>query len=77
MKLRDQVAQEIEQFMVTHELPPATFGRLALSDPTFVFDVREGRDLKSETIDRIREFMASYRPLKARSSGNARAQAAA
>jgi hypothetical protein len=43
-------------------MPAATFGRNALNDPTFVFEVRDGRDIKSRTIDTLRDYMASYRP---------------
>ena len=75
MKLRDQVAEEIEAFLIKTGMPAATFGRNALADPAFVFDMREGRDMKSSTIDKLREYMADYRPSQ-RKAGNAQSVAA-
>lgn len=76
MKLRDQIAAEIEAFLDKTGMPAATFGRNALNDPTFVFEVREGRDIKSRTIDTIREYMADYRPKRANQAGNGHRAAA-
>ena len=75
MKLRDQIADEIERFLERTGMPPATFGRKAMKDPTFVYCVRDGRDLKAGTIDRVREFMAEYRLPAQRRSGNDRVAA--
>ena len=31
--------------------PPTRFGREAVSDPRFVFDLRNGRELREKTVD--------------------------
>lgn len=53
--------QTIETFLTKHGLQPTTFGREALNDPSFVFDLRNGRDLRRSTEDRVRIFIKSYR----------------
>lgn len=61
--LVDAVGKFIEQ----HAMSPVTFGRLAVRDPHFVRDLRgEGRArprrVWPETDERVRQFMATYRP---------------
>jgi len=63
MSTRDQIAADIEAFLKRTGMPPATFGRRAMSDPMFVFELRGGkRDMRSRTVDKLRAFMKSYRP---------------
>lgn len=52
--------QEIATFMEAHSMPPATFGRLAVKDPRFVFDLERGRRVWPETESKVRTFMAEY-----------------
>lgn len=40
-------------------MPPARFGREAVRDPRFVFDLRNGREPRPQTIDRVRAFLES------------------
>lgn len=65
--MRDQIVDEIEAFLVRTEMPPATFGRRVMSDPNFVFELRNGirQELRTSTVDKLRVFMASYRPKRA------------
>jgi homoserine dehydrogenase len=51
---------EVERFLVDHDMPPTVFGQKSLADPNFVFDLREGRDVRFSTVDKIRSFMSSY-----------------
>jgi hypothetical protein len=51
---------EIATFMAAHDMPPATFGRLAVKDPRFVFDLDRGRRVWPETEAKVRTFMAEY-----------------
>ena len=51
----------VERFIELHDMPPATFGRLAMKDPHFVRDLRSGRRLWPETEDKLRTFMREYR----------------
>lgn len=48
---------EIEQFLRIHDMPASKFGRLAVKDPRFVYDLRKGREMKPATAQRVWEFM--------------------
>lgn len=62
--IRDALLTEIEAFLAKHNMAPAKFGQLAVSDMGFVLRLRAGRDIRIGTADRAREFMHSYRPDK-------------
>jgi len=49
--------REVEQFLRLANIPPARFGREAMGDPRFVFDLRNGREPRPRTIARIRRFL--------------------
>ena len=62
---RRKLAEEIEAFIASHdEMNPSRFGRLAMGDPTFVYEVRKGRRMEPETMDALRVFMKAYRSPK-------------
>ena len=64
-KSRRETLEAIEAFIERHaELNPSRFGRLAMGDPTFVYEIRKGRKMEPETIDALRVFMSAYRPAK-------------
>lgn len=54
--------QAISAFLSEHSMSPVTFGRGALNDPHFVAQFRAGRRVWPETEEKVRRFMASYRP---------------
>jgi hypothetical protein len=41
------------------------FGREAVNDTSFVPQLRTGRELRRATMGRVRQFMATYRPVSA------------
>jgi hypothetical protein len=49
--------REVENFLRASNVPPARFGREAMGDPRFVFDLRNGREPRSRTVERIRRFL--------------------
>jgi sulfate adenylyltransferase subunit 2 len=57
----DTIAQtflkEIEAFLETSTIDPTNFGKQALGDPSFVFDLRKGRSPSTRTIEKLRAFM--------------------
>jgi sulfate adenylyltransferase subunit 2 len=53
---------EIETFLTHHVVDPTTLGRQALSDPSFVFDLRKGRSPSTRTIDKVRAWMKAQQP---------------
>lgn len=67
MKLRDQTLADIEAFLVRHGMSARAFGVAFRGDTAFVYRLREGKGIASDTIDDVRVFMRDYRP-----AGNAR-----
>jgi hypothetical protein len=48
---------EVEKFLRQSDIPPTRFGRIAMGDPRFVFDLRRGRDPRPRTIARVIAFL--------------------
>ena len=53
---------DIEKFAARHGLSEWQFGEMALNDRHFIRQLREGRDLRMSTVERVKHFMATYRP---------------
>ncbi len=51
----------IERFLRETDMPWTKFGRLAVSDPRFVGDLRNGRLPRPDTEERVEHFMNIYR----------------
>ena len=49
--------REVEKFLRRSNIAPTRFGRDAMGDPRFVFDLRNGRDPRPETINRVRAYL--------------------
>ena len=49
--------REVENFLRNTKVPPARFGREVMGDPRFVFDLRNGREPRARTVERIRKFL--------------------
>jgi hypothetical protein len=47
----------VELFLRRTRTPPARFGRDAVSDPRFVFQLREGRKPRPRTVERVLTFI--------------------
>jgi len=61
-----KLLDDIEAFLATHSMKPTNFGA-ALGDRHLVRQMRAGRRLWPETEDKVRRYMATYRPDAARS----------
>lgn len=51
--------REVEKFLRRSETPPTRFGREAMRDPRFVFDLRRGREPRQETVNRVLRYLAA------------------
>ena len=51
----------IERFLRETGMPWTKFGRLATHDPRFVGDLRNGRQPRPETAERVEHFINFYR----------------
>jgi hypothetical protein len=49
--------REVEKFLRHSDVAPTRFGRDAVGDPRFVFDLRNGRDPRPSTIARVRAYL--------------------
>ncbi len=49
---------EIERFMKIKQVPPTRFGREAVNDPRFVFDLRLGREMGKRTQRRVQAYLS-------------------
>lgn len=54
------VLAEIEKFIRRNAIPVTLFGRLAMRDPRFVLDLRDGRQPRPATRARVQEFMRDW-----------------
>jgi len=52
---------DIERFLREQAMPPTRFGRLAVSDPRFVLDLRRGREPGHRVQCRVEHFMNIWR----------------
>jgi len=49
--------QRVELHLQRTRTPPARFGRDAIGDPCFVFDLRDGREPRSRTVARVLSYI--------------------
>lgn len=49
--------ERIEKLLKKRRMPPTRFGREAVRDPKFVFDLRDGREPRSRTVRRVTEYL--------------------
>ena len=53
--------RKVEKFLRLTEIPPTRFGRQVMGDPRFVFDLRNGREPRPGTVQRVLAFLESAR----------------
>lgn len=51
--------REVEKFLKVSEISAARFGREAMRDPRFVFDLRKGREPGRRTVTKVRAYLES------------------
>jgi len=49
--------RRIERYLKERRVPPARFGRDAVGDPCFVFDLRNGREPRQRTVERVGAYL--------------------
>jgi len=49
--------REVERFLRQNGTAATRFGREALGDPRFVFDLRNGRDPRPQTVERVLAYL--------------------
>ena len=71
MTLLESFLADVEAFLSARRMEASLFGRNALKDPNFVFDLRKGRCPNLRTIQRVRAFMTAYSSKPARTESHA------
>lgn len=51
---------EVQQFLRLTGMPHTTLGGLAIGDTNLVRDLRDGRELRHQTLLRVKKFMDTY-----------------
>lgn len=64
MPIMDTLLPDVEAFIAAHNLADSAFGELALRDRHFVRQLRDGRETRRATVEKVRTFMAEYEPQK-------------
>lgn len=54
----DPILPAVEAFIAREGISPTSFGKNAVNDPAFVRDLREGRELRKKTRDRVFAFLS-------------------
>ncbi len=49
--------ERIEKHLKARRMPPTRFGREAIGDPKFVFNLRDGREPRSATVKRVLDYL--------------------
>ena len=57
MTLLETFCAEVESYLKKTEVRPTAFGVAAVGDPSFVFDIREGRQPRLGMVDRVTTFI--------------------
>lgn len=52
-----ELIAEIEAYCAKNEITPTDFGRLAMNDTALVTTLRRGRELRSATRQKIRDYL--------------------
>lgn len=56
----------IERHLRKSGTPPTRFGREAVGDPRFVLDLRNGREPRPRTVNRVRAYLETLPSAEAR-----------
>lgn len=54
--------KEVEGFLTRSKMTATAFGKGAAGDPSFVFDLRNGRSCTLAVVDRVRGWMRANEP---------------
>lgn len=52
--------RDVEKYLRSHDIAAARFGREAMGDPRFVFDLRNGREPRERTVRRVRSYLENH-----------------
>ncbi len=56
------VLQRIERHLRMRRMPPTRFGREAVGDPNLVSQLKDGRELRTATLQRVVDYLDDNEP---------------
>lgn len=56
----ERLRTDVETFLDRHQMKAYLLGRGALNDPMFVHVLRQGRDFRLTTVEKVYAWMANY-----------------
>ena len=59
---RATLLAEIESYLQATGMAASRLGQVAMGDPSFVLKIRQGRNVRIDTADRIREYIRDHPP---------------
>jgi hypothetical protein len=59
--------RSIEKHLRDHDIRPASFGRAAVGDPSFVFELRRGRDPRPRTAEKVLAYIDAHHVCRVKS----------
>jgi len=62
MNTREQLLKDILAFLERTGMSPTSLGQEALNDRGFMTRLQSGTDIRLGTVDRVRKFMADWKP---------------
>ena len=62
MDTREQLLKDIWAFLEKTGMSPTGLGKEALNDGGFMHRLQNGTDIRLGTVDRVRKFMADWKP---------------
>lgn len=68
-----QFTEQVEAYLQASGMSPTGFGRAALGDPTFVFELRNGRQVSLSVAGRVLDYIAQHPPANDAAPGGAEA----
>ena len=58
---KDEFRKKVEDFINNNQISETSFGVLALKQPLFVFQLKEGRECREATQEKVLAFMESFK----------------
>jgi len=72
MKQPDPLLESVERFLADSGMEPTTFGEKAMNDGNFVRDLRNGREVRRRTREKVERFIKEWQAQRQREKSELR-----
>ncbi len=73
--LKQKFLDEVEASIKSLKMDATGFGRSAVNNPNFVFELRAGRESRQETIEKVRNFVIAEKQRRKKAKAREKAKA--